>query len=88
MLYCIHKQTTPIERHSAMSGQLKFKALWVVEVVGGREVKVPDQIEVDSIPALEEFLQGNEDYMIELISQKTNLPIASIKYIELKLNTD
>lgn len=71
-----------------MTAKLRFKALWVVEVVGGREVQIPDHIEVESIQVLEEFLQGNEDLIIELLSKKANLPIARIKDIELKLNSE
>jgi len=67
---------------------LRFKATWVVELVGGRVVKIPDTIEVESIQILEEFLDGNEELLVDLLSQKANLPIVKVREVELKLNTD
>jgi len=67
---------------------LRFKATWVVELVGGRVVNIPDTIEVESIQTLEEFLEGNEELLVDLLSQKANLPIVKVRDVELKLNTD
>lgn len=67
---------------------LRFKATWVVELVGGRILRIPDTIEVEDIQTLEEYLEGNEELIAELLSQKVNLPIAKVRDVELKLNTD